>query len=152
MKAEFAQLPIFHFSPIAAKRGITDPPALDLLATAARVVALEQSRLIERSIELPFKETARATGPFRCSGRDLVSDRPTGTQTHQLAAKRGVTASHPLDLAVTGCRVLALEQDGLIERSIRSVQTETARETGPFRFLGRTRGCRDFSADCENVR
>src|SRR5262249_51785175 len=50
----------------AAKRGIVASHPLDLALTDVRVLALEQSRLIERSIELPFKGRARETGPFRC--------------------------------------------------------------------------------------
>jgi hypothetical protein len=139
-----------RFPPIAAKRGIVASHPLDLAHPDARVIALEQSRLIERSIELPFKETARATGPFRCSGGHCRLMHPRGCRTRQLpgspslrasrrdaihpnAAKRGISPLHPIDAAVSDSRVIALEQDRLIERSIRSVQTETARETGPFR-------------------
>jgi PAS domain S-box-containing protein len=42
------------------------------------VTALEQSRLIERSIELPFKETAPETGPFRFYADGMEAGSETG--------------------------------------------------------------------------
>jgi len=72
--------------------------------------------------------------PFGFSPGGVVAE-PWLPPDQPIAAKRGISRFHPIDVAVARARVIALEQDRLIARSIRSVQTETARETGPSRFL-----------------
>ena len=140
--------------PIAAKRGISPSHPLDVFASDSRVLALEQDGLAARLIRSVQTETARETGPFRFVGTAWCGELSThgdgnsptasmsqfakGCSNRRIADHRKTRdlPFAPIDAAVSDARVIALEQDGLAARSVRSVQTETARETGPFRFWG----------------